>query len=102
MDGLEIPTKFRAPWFVGIIGWCRCGIWVVLVVTELTEETFNAKFLALLGRRFGAGFVHLFVSLSELTQKIFLVNKLKSTMKHAQFLPHNQEHLAVSLRTSAS
>lgn len=94
--------KFWAPWFVGIMGWCGCGIWVILVVTELTEETFNAGFLVLLDRRFGARFVHLFISLSELTQKIFLVSELKSTKKHAQFLLHNQEHLAVSLRTSAS
>jgi hypothetical protein len=40
--------------------------------------------------------------LSELTQKIFLVNRLKSTTKHTQFLQHNQEPLTVSLRTSAS
>jgi hypothetical protein len=102
MDSIEIPTKFWAPRFVGIIGWCRCGIRVVLIVTELTEETFDAGFLVLLDQRFGARFVHLFISLSELTQKIFLVNRLESTTKHTQFLQHNQEPLAVSLRTSAS
>lgn len=48
MVGIEIPRKLWAPWFVRIVGWHRCGIRVVLVVTELTEELFDAGFLVLL------------------------------------------------------
>jgi hypothetical protein len=66
MDGIEILAKFWAPWFVGITGGRRCGIRVILVIAELTEEFFDAGFLVLLDRWFGAGFVHLFISLSEL------------------------------------
>jgi hypothetical protein len=66
MDRVEIPAKFWAPWFVRIMGGGRCGIRAILVVAELTEEFFDAGFLVLLDGRLGAGFMNLFVSLSEL------------------------------------
>ena len=66
MDGIKILAKFWAPWFVGIIGGCRYGIRVILIIAELTEEFFDAGFLVLLDQWFGAGFVNLFVLLSEL------------------------------------
>jgi hypothetical protein len=66
MNSVKILTKFRMPWFVGIIRLHRCGIGVILIVTELTEKAFDARIFVLSDRRFGARFVYVFVSLSEL------------------------------------